>query len=85
MVYLALKVEEDQQRISGFEKAVTILRKGEEKGVFVWALRLRYWLKDPASGWGRRGGEEAGTRQGKVVGKAFFLNDGSIRHQRVTI
>ena len=30
-----------------FEKAVTILRKGEEKGVFVWAPRLRYWLKDP--------------------------------------
>ena len=31
----------------GFEKAVELLEKGEENGVFVWAPRLRYWLKDP--------------------------------------
>ena len=31
----------------GFEKAVAMLEKGEEKGVFVWAPSLRYWLKDP--------------------------------------
>ena len=31
----------------GFEKAVEMLEKGEEKGVFVWAPSLRYWLKDP--------------------------------------
>ena len=31
----------------GFEKAAELLEKGEEKGVFVWAPRLRYWLKDP--------------------------------------
>jgi len=30
-----------------FEKAVEVLEKGEEKGVFVWAPRLRYWQKDP--------------------------------------
>jgi len=30
----------------GFKKAVAMLEKGEEKGVFVWAPRLRYWLKD---------------------------------------
>ena len=30
----------------GFEKAVEMLEKGEEKGVFAWAPRLRYWLKD---------------------------------------
>ena len=31
----------------GFEKAVEMFEKGEEKGVFVWAPSLRYWLKDP--------------------------------------
>ncbi|MCD6456233.1 MAG: hypothetical protein J7K81_05530 [Methanophagales archaeon] len=31
----------------GFEKAVEMLEKGDEKGVFVWAPSLRYWLKDP--------------------------------------
>ena len=31
----------------GFRKAVELLEKGEENGVFVWAPRLRYWLKDP--------------------------------------
>ena len=31
----------------GFEKAVELLRKSEEKGAFAWAPRLRYWLKDP--------------------------------------
>ena len=31
----------------GFKKAVAMLEKGEEKGVFVWAPSLRHWLKDP--------------------------------------
>ena len=31
----------------GYAKAVAMLDRGEEKGVFVWAPRLRYWLKDP--------------------------------------
>jgi hypothetical protein len=31
----------------GFEKAVELLEKSEERGVFVWAPSLRYWLKDP--------------------------------------
>ena len=31
----------------GFEKAVEMLEKGEEKGVFAWVPRLKYWLKDP--------------------------------------
>ncbi len=31
----------------GFEKAAKLLERGEENGVFVWAPRLRYWLKDP--------------------------------------
>jgi len=31
----------------GFEKAVELLEKGEENGMFVWAPSLRYWLKDP--------------------------------------
>jgi len=31
----------------GFEKAVEMLDKGEENGIFVWAPRLRYWLKEP--------------------------------------
>ena len=31
----------------GLKKAVEMLEKGEEKGVFVWAPSLRYWLKDP--------------------------------------
>ena len=29
------------------KKAVEMLEKGEEKGVFLWAPSLRYWLKDP--------------------------------------
>jgi len=31
----------------GFEKAVEMLNRGEENGVFGWAPRLGYWLKDP--------------------------------------
>ena len=31
----------------GFEKAVELLEKGEEKGVFAWAPSLRCWLKEP--------------------------------------
>ena len=31
----------------GFEKAIEMLDKGEEKGIFVWAPQLKYWLKDP--------------------------------------
>jgi len=31
----------------GFEKAVEMLEKGEEKGVFAWAPSLKKWLKDP--------------------------------------
>ena len=31
----------------GFKKAVAMLEKGEDKGVFAWAPSLRYWLKDP--------------------------------------
>jgi hypothetical protein len=31
----------------GFEKVVEMLEEGEETGVFAWAPRLRYWLKDP--------------------------------------
>ena len=31
----------------GFKKAVEILSKGEEGGIFIWAPRLKYWLKDP--------------------------------------
>ena len=31
----------------GLKKAVAMLEKGEDKGVFAWAPSLRYWLKDP--------------------------------------
>ena len=31
----------------GYEKAVELLSKGEESGVFAWAPSLREWLKDP--------------------------------------
>jgi len=31
----------------GFERAAEMLEKGEEKEVFVWAPRLKGWLKDP--------------------------------------
>ena len=31
----------------GFKKAVEMLEKGEENGVFAWAPRLRYWLNEP--------------------------------------
>ena len=31
----------------GFKKAVELLQKSEEKGVFAWAPSLRHWLKDP--------------------------------------
>jgi hypothetical protein len=31
----------------GLKKAVNLLETGEETGVFVWAPRLRHWLKDP--------------------------------------
>ena len=31
----------------GFEKAVEMLERGEEKGVFLWAPKLREWLRDP--------------------------------------
>jgi hypothetical protein len=30
----------------GLKKAVEILEKGEENGVFVWAPSLKKWLKD---------------------------------------
>ena len=30
----------------GFRKAIEILDKGEEKEIFVWAPRLRDWLRD---------------------------------------
>jgi len=32
----------------GFERAAEMLDREEEKGVFVWAPRLKDWLKDPA-------------------------------------
>ena len=32
----------------GYAKAVAMLDRGEEKGVFVWAPRLKDWLRDPA-------------------------------------
>jgi len=31
----------------GYEKAVELLSKGEENGIFGWAPSLREWLKDP--------------------------------------
>jgi hypothetical protein len=31
----------------GLKKAVKLLEEGEETGVFLWAPRLRHWLKDP--------------------------------------
>ena len=31
----------------GVRKAVEMLEKGEENGVFVWAPSFRYWLMDP--------------------------------------
>ena len=31
----------------GYAKAVAMLDRGEEKGVFVWAPRLKDWLRDP--------------------------------------
>ena len=31
----------------GYAKAVAMLDRGEEKGVFIWAPRLKDWLKDP--------------------------------------
>jgi len=31
----------------GFKRAVEMLERGEEKGVFLWAPSLRYWLRDP--------------------------------------
>ena len=31
----------------GFEKALEMLNKSEEGGVFTWAPQLKYWLKDP--------------------------------------
>ena len=31
----------------GFKSALEMLDKGEEKGVFGWAPRLRDWLSDP--------------------------------------
>ena len=31
----------------GFKRALEMLDKGEEKGIFVWAPRLRNWLSDP--------------------------------------
>jgi hypothetical protein len=32
----------------GLKRAVEMLEKGEDKGVFIWAPRLRCWLKDPS-------------------------------------
>ncbi len=31
----------------GFEKAVEMVARYEEKGVFAWAPKLREWLRDP--------------------------------------
>ena len=31
----------------GFKRAAEMLEKGEEKGIFIWAPRLKDWLKDP--------------------------------------
>ena len=31
----------------GFRKAIEMLNKSEEGGVFAWAPQLKYWLKDP--------------------------------------
>jgi hypothetical protein len=31
----------------GFKRAIEMLEKNEEKGVFVWAPRLKDWLRDP--------------------------------------
>ena len=31
----------------GFEKAVALLNRSEEGGIFTWAPSLRKWLKDP--------------------------------------
>jgi hypothetical protein len=31
----------------GLKKAAKLIEAGEETGVFVWAPRLRHWLKDP--------------------------------------
>ena len=31
----------------GFKKAVEMLDKYEEKGVFTWAPQLKHWLRDP--------------------------------------
>jgi hypothetical protein len=31
----------------GFDKALEIFNKSEERGVFTWAPQLKYWLKDP--------------------------------------
>ena len=31
----------------GLDKAIELLETSAEKGVFVWAPSLRYWLKDP--------------------------------------
>ena len=40
----------------GFVKASEMLNRSEENGVFVWAPRLKDWLKDPVmysgGGWG---------------------------------
>ena len=30
----------------GFKRAAEMLEKGEEKGIFIWAPRLKDWLKD---------------------------------------
>ena len=31
----------------GFEKALEMFEKGEEKGIFAWASQLKDWLRDP--------------------------------------
>ena len=31
----------------GFKKAHELLKKGEVEGVFIWALQLKHWLRDP--------------------------------------
>ena len=31
----------------GFKKAVKLLEKSEENGVFTWAPQLKHWLRDP--------------------------------------
>ena len=37
----------EDETLTDAEKAIEILNKSEEGGVFTWASQLKYWLKDP--------------------------------------